>query len=69
MSEVNEQDEYFTYVEELVTEMHELFERHEELVQEYSRAMEYIGLRNWRDAYVQRVAVDDSVKGTGEDDE
>lgn len=63
--EHDDREAYFEYVEDLVNEMHELFEKHEALVDEYSRAMEYIGGRGWRQAYVQRVAGDDSVEGTG----
>lgn len=47
------QSEYFEYVTDMVDEMNELYMKHEALVEEYSRAMEYINLRGWRQAYVQ----------------
>lgn len=65
---MDEQSEYFEYVDDLVTEMHELFMKHEGLVEEYSRAMEYIQLRDWREGYVQWVSSRDSVEGTGGSD-
>ena len=59
----DDKQQYFEYVGDVVQELHDLFVKHEALVEEYSRAMEYINLRGWREDYVQHVLDDDIVEG------
>jgi hypothetical protein len=63
----DEAREYFEYVDDLVTEMHELFVKHEALVEEYSRAMGYLQQRDWRQGYVQWVDSGGSVESMNDD--
>ena len=63
----DEQVAFYTYLDELMQEMWEVYERHEQLGAEYSRGMEVLHDRGieWRQGYSQWVAMKDTMVGEG----
>ena len=48
-------DEYFKYLDDLVAEMYELFEKHQELEEQYSSAMQHLQNMDWVRDYADHV--------------